>query len=106
MLLSVNRYNFQKEVLESPHLVIVNFWVSWSNECKRMRLLMKELDKQLDEDGKIVEVNWEMEKELARRYKVNGIPCFLVFNKGKLVGRYSGLLNAEEFLQKDRLCGQ
>lgn len=100
MILLVNSHNFQKEVLDCPYLVMVNFWVNWSNECKRMRSLIKELEQQLDEHYKIVEVNWEIEKQLADKYQVYGVPSLLVFEKGKLVGRYSGTLDAKTFLKE------
>ncbi|MFQ5638608.1 MAG: thioredoxin family protein [bacterium] len=104
MLQSVNRDNFQKEVLESSQLVFVNFWINWSEVCRAMRLLMKELDNQLNENRKLVEIDWESEKELAQKYEVYGVPSLLIFHQGQLVGRYSGMLDVEEFL--DRMGGR
>ncbi|MFQ5709197.1 MAG: thioredoxin family protein [bacterium] len=99
MILSVNRYNFRKEVLNSKQLILVNFWTARSEECKRMRLMMRELDARKMKGCKIVEVDWEKEKELAEGYGVFGVPTLLVFDEGKLIGRYSGILRGDEFLQ-------
>lgn len=99
MLTPVDRYNFREEVLEAPHVVLVNFWVNWSEECKKMRRVMRELDQQLEHET-IVEVNWETEKELAEQYGVIGVPTLLIFDQGDVVGRYSGTINTEEFLQE------
>lgn len=104
MLQSVNRYNFEKEVLKSSRVVLVNFWLDGNDECRSMRKLMKELDLQLQDRGKIVEVNWELESELAQRYQVFGTPSLLIFSNGKLINRYSGTLNVDEFLKDSNSC--
>ncbi len=103
MLLSVNQRNFQQEVLESQFLVIVNFWVSRSQECKKMRSLMLELDKELMQACKIIEVNFEEEKELAERYQVYSAPSLLIFDEGELIGRHAGILNTQKFLREGGL---
>lgn len=99
MLLSVNGYTFQKEVLNSGCLVFVNFWISRSEQCNRMRWTMKELDADMENGCRIVEVDWEGERELAEKYSVVGVPTLLIFKEGELIGRYSGILNGDEVLQ-------
>ncbi len=102
MLLSVNQRNFQQEVLESQFLFIVNFW-DLSQECKKMRSLMQELDKELMQACKIIEINFEEEKELAERYQVYSAPSLLIFDEGELIGRHAGILNTQEFLREGGL---
>lgn len=101
MLEAINRHNFEKEVLKSKRSVLVNFWVDGSEACQKMRKLMTELD-ELDnhkKSYKIVEINWHAESELASQYHVFGTPSLLIFRNGKLLSRYSGALNFEEFWQ-------
>lgn len=100
MLESVNRYDFEKKVLKSRRPVLVNFWVDGNEGCQKMRKLMRNLDEHSESNLRIVEINWEMERELAQRYRVFGTPCLLIFNEGKLLDRYSGTLNLEEFSLK------
>lgn len=99
MLQSVNHYNFEKEVLKSSRPVLVNFWINGNDECRRMRKLMRELDQQFKNNYKIVEINWEVESELAHNYGVFGTPSLLIFSNGKLRNRYSGTLNVNEFFK-------
>lgn len=104
MLQTVNRYNFEKEVLESNRPVLVNFWINGNEDCRCMRKLMRELDQQLENNYyKIVEINWGVESELAHKYGVFGTPSLLIFSKGKLINRYSGTFNVNEFLQNSHL---
>lgn len=101
MLQSVNYDNFRKEVLESSQVVFVNFWISRSEVCRAMRVFMKELDNQIDDNWKLVEIDWESEKELAEEYQVFGVPSLLIFHQGRLIGRYSGMLDVEEISRQD-----
>ncbi|MCG8608737.1 thioredoxin family protein [bacterium] len=100
MLVAVDRNNFEDEVLKSSHTVLVNFWVNWSEACQSMRRLMKELDLQLDDQNHIVEINWDAENELARKYNVHGVPTLLIFGQGKLIGQFSGTFSAGEFVKE------
>lgn len=106
MLQSVNCNNFEKEVLESNRPVLVNFWIDGNEECHSMRKLMRELDQQLENNYKIVEINWELEAELAQKYRVFGTPSLLIFSNGKLINRYSGTLNVNEFLKDANVKSQ
>lgn len=100
MLLSVNRHNFKQEVLEAQELVLANFWTNWSEECKRMKRLMRQLDNVLDDGYKIVEINWDADSELAQKLQVYGTPSLLVFDSGKILRRYSGTMDMKEFFEE------
>lgn len=100
MLLAVNRHNFKQEVLEAQELVLVNFWANWSEECKRMKRLMRQLDNVLDDGYKIVEINWDADNELAQKLQVYGTPSLLVVDSGRVVRRYSGTMDMKEFFEE------
>lgn len=59
---------------------------------------MRELDQRFETKCKIVEVRWEPESELVQKYQVFGTPSLLIFSQGKLINRYSGTIDARDFL--------
>ena len=99
MIISVNRSNFQGEVLNSKIPVLVNFWHYGNSQCRHMKELFKNLDGVLHEKYLVAEVDWHREKDLANRYHVFGIPALLIFYKGQVIGRYSGIVSNSELLE-------
>ncbi|HLC86343.1 MAG TPA: thioredoxin [Candidatus Nanoarchaeia archaeon] len=88
-MLEINDDNFEKEVLKSNKPVAIDFWAEWCSPCKTMSPIFEELSKELKE-AKFAKLNVDENQELASSFGVMGIPTFLVFNKGKEVGRFVG----------------
>ena len=88
-MLEINDDNFEKEVLKSNKPVAIDFWAEWCSPFKTMSPIFEELSKELKE-AKFAKLNVDENQELASSFGVMGIPTFLVFNKGKEVGRFVG----------------
>ncbi len=68
--------------------VLVDFYASWCGPCK---LLGPELEK-LDDEVKIVKVDIDKYRDLARSYGVMSIPCLVMFNDGEELKRSVGFM--------------
>ncbi len=87
---NVTGASFQKEVVESPVPVLVDFWAEWCVPCKMVAPILEKLSE--DNKGKIriVKVNVDQEGDLASRYNIVSIPTLLLFEKGKVVKQQVG----------------
>ena len=77
--------NFEKEALQSPLPVLLDFWAPWCGPC---RMLAPELKALADEyAGRVVvgKVNVDEEPELAAAFRVASIPTVVVIRDGKVV---------------------
>ncbi len=100
MVLELNENNFKKEVLESKIPVIVDFWASWCGPCKMLTPVFEEVSKSFTGKLKFTKLSTEESTDLAQEHNVTGIPCLIIFNKGKEVDRIIGYNPAPLLKQK------
>lgn len=78
------RQEFEEKVLQSTNPVLVDFWATWCPPCRAMAPILQQI---ADETGfDIVKVDVEASGdngELAREYRVQGIPNMKIFAGGK-----------------------
>ena len=88
-VVTINKENFNTEVLQSDKTVLLDFWASWCGPC---RMLSPVVDQVAEErpDVKVGKVNVDEQLELAAQFGVMSIPALLVFKNGKLVNQSVG----------------
>ncbi|HIV44550.1 MAG TPA: thioredoxin [Candidatus Faecalibacterium avium] len=88
-VVTINKENFNTEVLQSDKTVLLDFWASWCGPC---RMLSPVVDQVAEErpDVKVGKVNVDEQPELAAQFGVMSIPALLVFKNGKLVNQSVG----------------
>ncbi len=85
--------DFQKLVIKAPKTVVVEFY---SPTCPHCQKTAPEYEKAASSlAGKVVCYKINVDKsELYDDYNLTSVPTFLVFKKGKLVGRFEGYTTA------------
>ena len=103
---SVNRDTWDKEVLKSPNVVMVDFWASWCSPCKIVAPTVAELAKEYEGKVKFVKVNTDENQDRATRYKIRGIPTLMFFKNGEMVDQIIGAVPKTNLKAKlDTLLG-
>ncbi len=92
MVLVLTETTFQTEVLQSSIPVIVDFWAEWCGPCKMLAPVLEELSQEFQGKNKLkfAKISTEDYPDIAGQYEITGIPCLIVFNKGKEVDRIIG----------------
>jgi thioredoxin 1 len=90
MAKAVNDSNFENEVLQSDQPVVVDFWAEWCGPCKAMSPVVDELANDMDGRMKVVKINIDDSPNAPTKYGVRGIPTFMVFKGGQVVGTRVG----------------
>jgi len=83
--------NFQSEVLESEHPVLVDFWAPWCGPCRVVHPILEEMASER-EDFHIVSINTDENQETAARFDILSIPTLILFRDGAEAKRVIGAL--------------
>ncbi len=88
----VQTNDFENIVLHADMPVLVDFYADWCPPCRQMEPILVEFARE-NPRVKVVQVNVDKSPALARRYEIDSIPTFLVFQNGELKTRQLGMLD-------------
>ena len=92
--------NWDAEVLNSDHPVLVDFWAAWCGPCRVMNPIINNLAEKYADIVTIAKADIDETEEIASQYNIKAIPTILIFQNGKEVERIPGLVTQEVLEQK------
>ncbi len=81
---------WDKEVVQSSGLVMVDFWAVWCGPCRMIAPAVEELAKEYAGKVKVGKLNTDENPEVASKYKIMGIPTIMFFKDGQKVDQVVG----------------
>ena len=100
MEIQVNDDNFQKEVLESEGLVLVDFWAPWCMPCRMLAPTIEEIANEMEGKVKVCKMNVDENVQYPQQYGIMSIPTVMLFKDGQAVETMIGLQPKEAYLSK------
>ncbi len=88
--LFVTSATFDREVLEWPGLVLVEFFDEWCHYCQQIAPYLERLAAKRQGHLKIAKIDMKKDPSLSSRYNVKGAPTFLLFRGGNQLARLDG----------------
>ncbi|MDZ4759004.1 MAG: thioredoxin family protein [Bacteroidota bacterium] len=84
------------EIINAEKPVLVNFSADWCGPCKMMVGILDELKEIVGDNATILKVDVDRNPKAASRYQILGVPTLILFNKGEVKWRQSGLVSAPQ----------
>jgi thioredoxin 1 len=89
---AIHNHSRLGSVLASSKPVLVEFYADWCGPCRSVGPEVDKLAVELRGRAEVVRLNVDENPELAQKYRVQGIPCFIAFKNGRETGRQSGAI--------------
>ena len=98
MVLHSDTNNFNNDVMNSKHLVLVDFFATWCGPCQMLSPILENFSKETS-DIDIVKVDIDSCGDLAIKYDIEAVPTLILFKDGQPVNTLVGLRSKAELVK-------
>jgi len=91
---------FEKVVLKSDKVVLIDFWAEWCGPCRTLGPIIEEINKDYEGKAIIGKLDVDNNQKFAAEYGIRSIPTVLIFKNGEVVHRQVGVASKDTYTQE------
>lgn len=78
------------EIIKSSVPTLVDFYATWCGPCKAMHPVLDQLKNDMSNQVRILKIDVDKNPDVADKFKIRGVPTFMLFKNGEVLWRQSG----------------
>ena len=91
--------NFDKDVLKSNKIVLLDVWAPWCAPCRGMEPIIDAVGEETKSFAEVIKLDASTEMDIVQQLGVSGLPTFLAFKGGQPVGSIVGATSKANLLK-------
>ena len=85
-------------LIQSEKPVFIDFYAPWCGPCRKMMPMVDSLKTKYKDTIITVKINADASKKLMKELKISSVPYLVLYQNGKKINSYNGLLNNEDLV--------
>lgn len=83
------------DLIQNETPTLVDFHAEWCGPCKMMKPILEDLKSKVGDQVRIIKIDVDKNPAVANQFQVQGVPTLILFKKGELKWRQSGVVPTE-----------
>lgn len=100
LLFKIKEMGKFSDIVKSEIPTLVDFYATWCGPCQTMHPIMDRLKDDLGNKVRILKIDIDKNSDVAEKFKIRGVPTFILFKKGEILWRQSGVIDINTLKNK------